>query len=309
MCCGVIALWIIRIDIMRQQLKSMMLPISILGGVVFHEWIDYLTPVSLVLIFSMLTITYCRIKPTDLHLTTYHWTLLAAQMMLSFIVYVSLLPLGNVVACGVFICVFIPTATAAPVVTRMLGGNVTYVAVYSLLCNLVVAILAPWVLAAIGNHPEMTFWESFLYICRKVLPLLLCPMLFAFLLRKIWPKAHAFLANHQSLSFYLWAVALFIVIGSSVSFVIERFSWEIAPIMAGLALGSAIVCVLQFYFGQRIGKKFGDKISGAQSFGQKNTILAIWMALTYLDPICSIAPAAYMAWHNLFNSWQIMHKH
>ena len=46
-------------------------------------------------------------------------------------------------------------------------------------------------------------------------------------------------------------------------------------------------------------------ISGAQSLGQKNTVLAVWLALNYLNPLVSAAPAAYVAWHNIVNSWQI----
>lgn len=285
-----------------------MLPMAMVSGIIFHKWIDTLTPLSLLLIFLMLTITYCRIRPSDLKIGKFHWQMLIAQMLLSAITYFMLLPFGNIVASGVFICVFIPTATAAPIVTGMLGGSVSHVATYSLLCNLAVAALGPLILAAIGDHAEMTFYESFLMICKKVLPLLLLPMIAAFLMRKYFRKVYDTIASHQSLSFYLWSVALFIVIGSSASFVINRFTPSLAPIMVSLAIGSGIVCVLQFYIGHKIGKRFNQSISGTQSLGQKNTILAVWLSLTYLDPIASIAPATYMAWHNILNSWQIARK-
>ena len=114
--------------------------------------------------------------------------MLFAQMFLSLIVYFILLPINSIVAAGVFMCVFIPTATAAPVVTRMLGGDVRSVAVYSLLCNLAVAVIAPIVLAAIGNHPEMNFRESLFYIFKKVVPLLILPMLVAFVMRRFFKR-------------------------------------------------------------------------------------------------------------------------
>ena len=68
------------------------------------------------------------------------------------------------------------------------------------------------------------------------------------------------------------------------------------------------MCVLQFYAGRRIGLRFSDRIAGAQGLGQKNTVLAIWMALTYLDPIASVGPAAYVAWQNIINSAQLYHR-
>ncbi len=69
-----------------------------------------------------------------------------------------------------------------------------------------------------------------------------------------------------------------------------------------------MVCGLQFYVGRRIGARFGDRISGAQGLGQKNTVLAIWLALTFLNPISSVAPAAYIAWQNTINSLQLYYR-
>jgi len=294
---------------LRRTLKDWMLPIAMGGGVIFYNWIGYLQFLSPYLIFCMLTITYCRIKPSDFKIGRFQWWLLAAQMLMAGIAFGVLLPFSHTVASGVFICVFVPTATAAPVITGMLGGSITRVATYSLVCNLSVALVGPLILAAIGDHPEMTFLESFYMICSSVLPLLIMPIITAFVLRYSWRKAHDLLCNNQAISFYMWALALFIVVGSSVSFIIKNFSIDKMPEVAGLVAGSAVVCGLQFLVGRKVGGRFGDKVTGGQSLGQKNTVLAIWLALTYLDPIASIAPAAYVAWHNIVNSYQIIHYH
>lgn len=294
---------------LRSTLKDWMLPIAMAGGVVFYEWIGYLQFLSPYLIFIMLTITYCRIKPSDFKIGRFQWWLLLAQGILA-AVALGLLSLWNeTVATGVFICIFVPTATAAPVITGMLGGSITKVATYALVCNLAVALLGPVILAAIGEHPEMTFVQSFYKICSSVLPLLLLPIVTALLLRYSWKKAHKVLSENQTLSFYLWAVALFIVVGSSVSFIIKNFEPSKMPEISGLVAFSAVACGLQFWAGRKVGARFGDRVSGGQALGQKNTVLAIWLALTYLNPIASIAPAAYVAWHNIVNSYQIIHYH
>ena len=49
-------------------------------------------------------------------------------------------------------------------------------------------------------------------------------------------------------------------------------------------------------------------MAGGQSLGQKNTVLAVWMAQSFLDPIASIAPTAYIVWQNFVNSYQIYRK-
>ena len=71
---------------------------------------------------------------------------------------------------------------------------------------------------------------------------------------------------------------------------------------------SLALCFLQFAVGRYIGKCYGDKIAGGQALGQKNTVLAIWMAQSYLNPLSSIVPTIYILWHNLYNSIQMMQK-
>ncbi len=295
---------------MRQKIKDWMLPIAMLGGVVFYRWMGHLTFLSPFLIFAMLTVTYCRIEPRELRFHRFQAWLLAAQMSFAAIVLLALLPFNHNVATGLFICIFVPTATAAPVITAMLGGSISHVATYSLLCNIFVALTGPAVLAAIGDT-HMSFAASFGRICSGVLPLLLLPIITAFALRYCWRSFHDFLARNQSLSFYMWAVSLFIVVGSSVSFIIRNYDHDHLPEIIALALGSGVVCLAQFAIGRRVGARFGDKVSGGQSLGQKNTVLAIWLALAYLNPVASVAPAAYVAWHNTVNSWQLIryHKH
>ncbi len=283
-----------------------MLPLAMAAGALFYKWMSYVTFLSPYLIFCMLTITYCRVKPSEFRPKRFQWHLLAVQMILAAIVYFSLSIFNRTLAEGVFICVFIPTATAAPVITGMLGGSISLLATYSLLCNIFVAVVGPIVLAAIGEHPEMTFMQSFLLICKNVFPLLILPILTALALERIAPKAHSWLVERQEISFYIWTASLFIVVGSSVSFAINRYTPDLALTMIMLAVGALVVCILQFYIGRKTGRKFGDPVSGGQSLGQKNTLLAIWIALTYLNPVSSIAPAAYVAWQNILNSWQLI---
>lgn len=286
-----------------------MLPIAMLGGVVFYKWIHYVAFLSPWLIFAMLTVTYCRIEPREFRIGRFQLVLLAVQMALAFAVLGVLLPVDKIVATGLFICVFVPTATAAPVITGMLGGSISHVATYSLLCNLAVAVFGPAILAAVGSHPEMDFVESFRRICTGVMPLLILPIITALILRYSARRIHDTLANNQSVSFYMWAMGLFIVVGNSVSFVIRNFDPGHVGNIIALAMGSLVLCLLQFLIGRKVGARFADRVTGGQCLGQKNTVLAIWLALTYLDPLASVGPAAYVAWHNSVNSWQLIRKH
>lgn len=284
-----------------------MLPIAMLIGVVLHDYIHYVAFLSKYLIFIMLLITYCRVKLSDFHVGPYIWCLLAVQIPGALLAYWLLASFSHELAQGAFICIFCPTATAAPVITGMLGGSVPKVATYSLFSHIFVAFLTPVLLSYISPETDLPFVESVMTIAQSVLPLILGPLVLAALFQRFAPKVHEGIANHQGLSFYIWAVALIIVVGNSVSFLIRQPADQI-PEMILLAAVSLVACIGLFWSGRKIGGHFGDKISGAQSLGQKNTVLAVWLALTYLNPVVSAAPAAYVAWHNTVNSYQIYRK-
>lgn len=312
-----------RLALHRQQMKSAMLPIAMIGGAVFYRWMGYLSFLSPYLIFLMLFITYCKLDPRDFRPGKGHILLLVVQMALAGAFYLLVSPFDHTVAEGLFICVFMPTATAAPVITSMLGGSISFVATYSLLCNFFVALVGPSLLAAVGDNAEIGFVQSFLIILSKVAPLLLGPLLLSLCVRYVAPGLRRKICSSQQLSFYLWAVALFIVVGNCVSFVIGTWSESHAAAMSLMVVGSLAACLIQFLVGRRIGKRLeldkirynqedgqesgGDmKVSCAQSLMQKNTVLGVWLAMTYMNPLASVAPAAYIAWHNIVNSWQLM---
>ncbi|MDE7024884.1 MAG: transporter [Paramuribaculum sp.] len=291
---------------MRQRIKPFMLPVAMLGGLVFHEFMDRVQFLAPYLIFVMLFITFCRIKPREIRVTSLSWSLLAVQVLGSIGVYIALLPIDETVAQGVFICVFCPTATAAPVITGMLGGSVPRLATFSIISNMAVAILAPVLFTFMGSA-DIGFLDTIGYIARNVVPLILLPLVAAWTLMLVSPKTHKFVAEKQGISFYIWAVSLFIVVGRAVSFVMAEPA-DMIPEMLLIAFGSGVVCIAQFWIGRKVGAKNGDRIAGAQGLGQKNTVLAVWMALTYLNPVASVGPAAYIAWQNSINSLQLYYK-
>ena len=284
-----------------------MLPLAMLTGAFFYAFFQGLSFLTPYLIFSMLFITYCRLSFDDLRFSRLHWWLLGFQIVGCLLVYGIVVWFDPVVAEGCLICVLAPTATAAAVITGMLGGSVACLAAYTLISSTVVALLSPLIFTLLGDRVELTFVESVWGICKQVMPLLVFPCASALLLSKVLPGVHRQLRKLQILSFYLWALGLTIVTGKTVYFIVHQGSQDLSREwwMAALAL---IICVLQFATGRYIGRHYGDAVSGGQGLGQKNTILAIWMAQVYLNPLSSIAPASYVLWQNIINSWQLWRK-
>ena len=252
-----------------------------------------------ILIFAMLFLTYCKVDMRRMRLSWLHLWLLVIQFAGSVGILYALAPLGEIVAQGAMMCVLAPIAMAAVVIGGLLGADTESMTAFSLLCNLSTALVAPYLLHLAGGE-GCTLTE----ILSKVAPLLILPFVAGQACRYIAKPVARWATEHKNATFYIWLIALIIIIGRTTAFVIDQKAENIKIefIMAGVAL---VICLAQFGIGRWLGRKYGDAIAGGQSLGQKNTVLAIWMAQTFLNPLSSVAPTAYILWQNMVNSWQL----
>ena len=292
---------------MLKFIKDWILPIAMITGALTYRYVSLLAFITPYLLFAMLLLTFCKISFQNIRFHPAHLWLLLIQLIVSISLYYALLPLDAVIAQGAMLCVLVPTATAAAVITGLLGGNVGFLTAYVLFCNVAIAVTAPIYFSLTGVHSELSFIQSVGYICQKVLPILLLPLIVAIGLRYLTPKIHQAILCIPKLAFYLWVAALIIVTGNTVKLMIQLSNVDYR-VEIGLVIVSLILCCLQFLVGRRIGRRYGDAISAGQGLGQKNTILAIWMAQTYLHPLTAIAPAGYILWQNIINSYQLYRK-
>lgn len=290
---------------MRKYIEKYLLPIAMILGIAFHRQLSVLSPAIPYLLAMMLFITYTRVRWSDIKPTKFHYILLSIQYIGSALIYVALRPFNETLAQAAMICMLTATATSAPVVAGMLGGSVAVTAAYAIISNLSVALIAPLFLSLMGKSSDtISLASSFWHIFRSVIPILVLPFLLALLLRKTAPRVHKKIQSAQIVSFYLWAVALTIVIGNITYYVrIQGDDHYRLEIIIGAV--SLVICLLQFYFGRKIGRHFGQTVAGGQGLGQKNTVLAIWLTQTYLNPLATLGPGMYVLWQNLVNSWQI----
>ncbi len=285
----------------------MMLPVAMIVGALGHFWLFKLAFLMPGLLFLMLLFSFARVAPQDIRINTLHIILLIIQLAGSLALYGALWGWNPVVAEAAFVCVLAPTATAAAVITGLLGGNVGFTTSYTLASNLMVSAAAPLLFSWIGTNRALPFWESFGGICAEVMPILLLPLALAWGIRWLWPRAQRWFIRTAQVPLYLWAVSLTIVTGQTVHFLVEQEkpNYVVEFSIAGITL---IICVLQFALGRRLGARRGDRVSAGQSLMQKNTVLAIWMSQVYLHPVASVGPAAWILWQNILNSWQLWRK-
>ena len=310
---------------MLNFLKNWTLPIAMLAGALgyfvfanftfleptkpfVNTFIAYITPF---LIFAQLLLTFCKVDWRELMPSPWHgWLLLfqvvSASALAALLIFIPMDGSYREVFEAAMVCLICPTATAAAVITGKLGGSASSLTTYTLLSNILAAIAVPLIFPLVEPHADITFFTAFLKILGKVFPLLLFPFFLALFFRYVLPKVHHFLLGFHDLAFYLWGMALAIVTGQTVKSLMTSDVSGSVQIL--IALAGFITCALQFYLGKRIGTIYKDRISAVQALGQKNTVLAIWMAYTYLDPVSSVGPGSYVLWQNIFNSWQLWKK-
>ena len=269
------------------------------------------TTLQPLLLFAMLFLSFCKIEPHQLKPHRWQFILLGIQtlMFVLFAVLVYLRPEGDMwripleAAMLVLIC---PTANACAVVTGKLGGDMAGVVTYTVLINLLVAVVMPAVIPFLHPIEDLPFNLAFNHILVKVFPLLILPCLCAWIVRYVFPRLHRRILRHIGLSFYLWAFCLSLAILMCTRSIVHSG----APgMMLGLLAGAAlVVCIFNFGVGRLVGSAFGCTISAGQALGQKNTILVIWMAYTFMNPVSSVVGGFYSIWQNIFNSWQLSRR-
>ena len=316
-------------------LKDWMLVIGIVTGITsylvymrlpaLHEYGHLLENaihvIQPVLLFLMLFISFCRIDPKQLVVRPWQIRNLSVQV-------ISFLALSGIVIWGLhsrspiaetvvrnrllietgMLCMICPTATSCAVVAGRLGGDMAQVVMYTIMINLTVAVLVPLTVPLLYPDSSVSFLTAFLRILSKVFPLLILPCLTAWTVRAFMPGFHNWVSQHTNAAFYLWSVALTLAVTIGTRAIANSHCSIFT--LTGMAFVSLLCCIFQFTIGGRIGRRYGCKVEGSQTLGQKNTVFGIWMGYTFWDPLLSVSGAMYTIWHNLRNTIQLYrHSH
>lgn len=263
-------------------------------------------------IFALLYVTFCKIDMENMRPRAWHFWLQFIRTAISGFFVMLILMLGGdsselkLVLEGCFICFICPTAASAAVVTEKLGGSIASLTVYTLIANIVTSIIIPLFFPMVEKGSDITFLFAFMMILKRVVTVLLVPLCLALLTRRFLPKVAAKIKSYKNLAFYMWGFNLSIVTGMTVHNIIDAQvgGWTLFLLLV-LPLA---VTIIQFSIGKWVGGFYGDRVSAGQALGQKNTIVGIWLTVTFLNPVAAVAPGAYVLWQNLVNSWQLWCK-
>ena len=303
-------------------LKDWTLPVAIAVGTVVYllfylvpfldgagdalgEVVDTIFPF---MVFSTLFSTYCRIDFHQMRPHRWHIGVLLAQVVLValnvwMIFRVEADPEQKLLWESVLTCIIGPAATAAPVVTAKIGGNINTMTAYVVISAFASALMIPAAFPLLERGVSADFWEMFFIILQKLAMVLVAPLVLGWCVQHYAKRLCAWIVSIPDLSFYLWSAQLSVTSGVTVRNIVHSDAALRTLLM--IAVLSLILCLALFLIGRWIGSRLGDEINGGQASFQKNTALSIWVAYVYLNPVASVGAGCYVLWQNIINSLEL----
>ncbi len=74
--------------------------------------------------------------------------------------------------------------------------------------------------------------------------------------------------------------------------------------MVEIAVLTAVLCAVNFILGALVSPKRYRR-EGSQTLGQKNTMLTLYLAMTFANPLVALGPTFYVVCHNTWNACQL----
>ena len=96
------------------------------------------------------------------------------------------------------------------------------------------------------------------------------------------------------------------VAAGSLSYYLRYESSTPWSFVAVAAVGVGLLIFFNFWMGSRLAPA-GHRIEGSLLLGRKNTLLSIWIALEYINPLTVLAPMLYILLQNVFVAGQILY--
>ena len=271
------------------------------------------------MVFSTLFSTFCRIDFHQMRPHRWHIGIIATQLVLVAINVAIILwfidgqepsaKSQKLLWEALLTCIIGPAATAAPVVTAKIGGNINTMTAFVVLSSFVCSLTIPAVFPLLERGADLDFWSAFLIILEKLAIVLILPLVLGWYMQHFAKRLCAWIVSIPDLSFYLWAAQLSVTSGVTVRNIVHSDAG--LSLLFMVALLSLVLCFVLFVIGRSVGRRLGDEVNGGQASFQKNTALSIWVAYTYLNPMASVGAGCYVLWQNIINSlelWQYRKK-
>lgn len=281
--------------------RTGLLLIATLLGILIPRGGELIFLVRYLLVF-MLFIVFLQVNMTRMKPEKSHWKIFCANVLIGIFSWLSVLLFSGdkTLALASFFTGIIPTACAAPVVIKFLGGRVEFTVIGFLINTVGVSLALTGLVPLTTGNFTVRFFSQ---VAGTLVAVVGLPMAGAFLVRKLYKGAQTLAQKLGNVSFLLWNIMLFITVSAAGKSIRETpdMGWKTLVWVGSLSLG---ICVVNFTVGYWIVPRKLRR-EGSQVLGQKNTMFLLYIALTYGGPVPALGPTFYVLWQNLWNSFQM----
>lgn len=277
-------------------MRSFFLIISIVLGLIFHQ-ASVLSFLIKWLLSAMLFFSFLNLKISFKSISLQHLLIAVANIAFGTLVFFVIKPFNLSIALAASIIALAPTAIAAPVMASLLKANVTWLALSTIVTNMLVALLLPFYIPYVYGIDNNV---GVLVLMKSLATIFFIPFILAQIIQKHSPYFLQLFSKFKNATFSLFVGNIFLASAKSSNFIL--FETEVSnDIIIYISLFTAIICCLNFSIGSILGRK-KNKLEASLAFGQKNTMFAVWIALTYINPLVSLAPMSYVLFQNIYLS-------
>lgn len=285
--------WLITNGKVVSLIVTMLVGIAIPQAHVLTFLVQYLLMVML--FFAFLDIEISKVK-IDLRVIL----VLAANLATGFGWYLLFKQINHELAMTAFITAMAPTAISSTVIVSFIRGKVDFMVSSVLLTNTTVALVIPLSIPfVVGTDAIISTWDVLL----PVLITMFLPLILSRFIRFLPKEVKTGLTIGKRFTFPIWLFNLFIISAKASDFIRQENSGAIIDLIE-IAAMALLICIVNFALGALLGgRQYWREAS--QALGQKNNSFAIWIALTFINPLAAMGPTIYILFHNLYNTWQI----
>ena len=275
-----------------------------IGGLlpVLSEWSSLIRPLLVFMLFS----SCLKVEPSWRMFRLSQGVSMLFGAGLAVLVWRLLLPLDESLAQAAFFAAITPTATAAPAIVGMIGGDVSYAVAAFLLSGVGISLLLPLLIPLVlhtGGVPVQLVGDVF---CR-IGGVMFLPLATALALRRFFPvRAEALARRLGPWSFFAWIFVVVLITANARAFIdaLPEVPWSR---LGAITVVVGVICAINFLAGYFIGGRY--RLECSQCLGQKNNSYTVYLALAYANPIVALGPTIYVFFHNAWNAIQLYRHH
>lgn len=225
---------------------------------------------------------------------------LLANLAVGFGAFLTFSKVNPDLAMAAFITAIAPTAISSTIMISFIKGRVDFMFAAVLLTNIVMAVVVPLAIPyVVGTAVQVSTWD----VLRPVLITMFVPLILARLATHLPLKAQTVLQGGKKFSFLAWSINIFIISAKASDFIIHKSSGSLDT-LGQIIVITLVICVINYVLGALLGGRNAWQET-SQALGQKNNSFAIWVALTFMNPLVAMGPTIYILYQNLYNAWHI----